>query len=63
MPITTSTPVDAGTRLDADSAFGTEYWALAYSFVTQGNAWEKLAPGEGDTVVVGRGYFLWVRQV
>ena len=60
VPIIPIAPVDAGIRLDADSAFGTAIWTVAFSFVAQDNRWEKLDSGEGATVVVGRGYWLWV---
>ena len=63
VPITTGAPAVAGTQLDADSALGTAKWAVALTFITDDNRWEKLAPGEGAMVVVGRGYWLWVTQV
>ena len=62
VPIQTRDPVNVGTRLDANETFGTANWAIAYSFITPENRWERLSPGEGVTVVVGRGYYLWVNS-
>ena len=52
--------VEPGTRLDADDAFGTANWTLAISFIALDQLEEPLVPGGGATVVVGRGYWLWV---
>ncbi|MCH8848920.1 MAG: hypothetical protein IIC32_08105, partial [Chloroflexi bacterium] len=60
VPVLTMDPrIAAGTTLPADDVFTNTSWSVAYGFDTALNAWEKLTPGTGATVKVGRGYWLW----